>query len=43
MEKVVKRDPGSTGIVVDVASVKRAYSAEMPEWQFAITLGNIGA
>jgi hypothetical protein len=23
--------------------VKRTYSAEMPEWQFAITFGNIGA
>ena len=26
---------------VDVASVKRTYSAEMPDWQFAITSGNI--
>lgn len=42
-ENVVSTRPGSTGIVVDVAAVKRAYAAEMPERQFTIAPGNVGS
>jgi hypothetical protein len=34
--------PGSTDIVVDVASVERAHRSEMPDWQFRGGASSVG-
>ena len=34
--------PGSTEVIVDVAAVKRAYSAEMPDREFRCGFGKAG-